>query len=196
MFNNLKAKLQEATAASRQTPAATKSSGNPKPNRDDFLADDDDDDDEDLVVASKPAAAASSVLNANSTRPSASTLDPPKRPIDGGSELDLSDISSSNNKAKQRAAQQQQKPLPSSSSSNIVGGADRLSQKFAQLESIVREVTPLDGLEDLDAFAGHLKGLMYQKTASVEEIKRLSLASEGTLLILYISIIFNQERRF
>lgn len=55
----------------------------------------------------------------------------------------------------------------------------RLKQERAQAESVLRELTPLQGLNDTDAFEAHLRNLILQKTASTDEIKRLTSLLQG-----------------
>lgn len=47
------------------------------------------------------------------------------------------------------------------------------------METLIREQTPFQGLQDLDAFESHLKSLSHQKRASMEEIARLTQLNRG-----------------
>jgi hypothetical protein len=183
MFNNLKAKLQEATASGKQPLAnvlgnAGSSATKPSPSShgkssatSDFLDDDDELDRQSNVLAEKPASSSFTASNADRLSVSGSL----QRHPDEGSGLDLSDVSSAKKSNKLRQQQQQLTAQSKSDRSN----SDQLNQKFDQLEAIVRDITPLDGLSDLEAFANHLRGLIQQKSASMQEIMRLSHVSEG-----------------
>lgn len=88
------------------------------------------------------------------------------------SAIDLADVP-----AKSRAATQEKQIRPSKPLEQKE--IDAILKRYAELETLIHENTPLDGLHDLGAFSNHLKGLIFQKNASVDEIKRLSMANEG-----------------
>ena len=54
-----------------------------------------------------------------------------------------------------------------------------------RLDNLVRETTPLDGLSDLEGFENHLRSLIMQKTASSDEIKRLTGIMNGKFCRLF-----------
>lgn len=83
------------------------------------------------------------------------------------SAVDLAEMNSSS------APQTGRSSLASTSTSPQIQAIKAYQIERAQLERVIREITPLDGLSDLHALEVHLKGLLDQKNASKEEIKRL-----------------------
>lgn len=61
----------------------------------------------------------------------------------------------------------------------LVKAYKALSSDFRSFEAIIKQCTPLDSLSDLNVLKHHLEGLAVQKTASNDEINRLTELLKG-----------------